>query len=58
MFFLFQRWLYDFKEYNLATNMLILSGNKLYQLDSNNTLHIFEDVEGVLLNDDTDKLEL
>ena len=51
-------WLYDFKDYNLATKMPILSGSKLYQLDSNNTLHIFEDVEGTLLSDDTDKLGL
>ena len=50
-------WVHNFKEYNLKGPPKI-EKNKLYQLDSNNTLHIFEDVEGTLLSDDADKLEL
>jgi len=35
-------WHYSFEEAGLGTNIPKLAGNKLYQLDNNNTLHIFE----------------
>lgn len=35
-------WHYPFENAGLGTNIPKLSGNKLYQLDNNNTLHIFE----------------
>ncbi|MFD0993570.1 hypothetical protein [Tenacibaculum geojense] len=37
-------WIYKFKEASLGTHKPKLSGNKLYQLDNNNTLHVFEKV--------------
>ncbi len=35
-------WHYAFEEANLGTNRPQISGNKLYQLDNNKVLHIFE----------------
>ncbi len=35
-------WFYPFEEQNLGTHIPKLAGNKLYQLDNNGTLHIFQ----------------
>lgn len=40
-------WQYNFEEESLGTHKPVLSGNKLYQLDNNKTLHIFEKEEHI-----------
>ena len=41
-------WHYAFEDAGLGTNIPKLGDNKLYQLDTNNTLHIFEKIQNKL----------